>query len=112
MHRADGSQAPVWLRRRDGQVRLLAEDQDLFDVAESLAAEADRLVTTAGDPRRAVVPAARVRQRLATLVPDSLTRPADRSSESRCPADGAGRAATLGHPGRGGVDAGSGLRQR
>lgn len=74
MNRADGSQQPVWVRRRGGVVMLLAEDQALFDVAESLAAEADRLVT-AGDPARAVVPAHRARARLEVAVPAGVTVP-------------------------------------
>jgi serine/threonine protein kinase len=75
MNRADGSQLPVWPRRRDGVVTLFAEDQALFDVAESLAAEADRIVATAGDPARTVVPAARVRPRLEAAVPAGITVP-------------------------------------
>jgi hypothetical protein len=63
MNRADGSQRPVWVRRRGGVVTLLAQDQGLFDVAESLGAEADRIVAEAGEARPAVVPASRVRVR-------------------------------------------------
>ncbi|MDQ1305164.1 MAG: hypothetical protein QG671_994, partial [Actinomycetota bacterium] len=64
MNRADGSRQPVWPRRRDGVVTLLAEEQSLFDVAEALGAEADRIVGEAGEPERVVVPASRVRARL------------------------------------------------
>ena len=74
MNRADGSQAPVWVRRRGGIVTLLAEDQALFDVAESLAAEADRLVAV-GDPTRAVVPAHRAQVRLGEAVPAGVVLP-------------------------------------
>ena len=75
MNRADGSQPPVWVRRRGGVVSLLAEDQALFDVAESLAAEADRTVAAAGDPTRVVVPAGRVRSRLQAAVPAGAALP-------------------------------------
>ena len=63
-------------RRRDGVVTLFAEDQALFDVAESLAAEADRIVAAAGDPTRTVVAAGRVRPRLEAAVPAGVTVPA------------------------------------
>jgi serine/threonine protein kinase len=75
MNRADGSQQPVWVRRRGGVVMLLAEDQALFDVAESLASEADRLVAAAGDPARAVVPANRAKARLEAAVPAGVEVP-------------------------------------
>ncbi|TDP91196.1 hypothetical protein [Labedaea rhizosphaerae] len=75
MNRADGSREPVWLRRRDRVVTLLAEDQALFDVAESLAAEADQIVATAGDPERVVIPASRVRAQLADAVPGGVALP-------------------------------------
>jgi serine/threonine protein kinase len=73
MNRADGSQQPVWLRRRDRIVTLLAEDQALFDVVEALAAEADRIVAAVGDPTRDLVPAGRVRARLEAAVPAGVT---------------------------------------
>jgi serine/threonine protein kinase len=76
MSKADGSREPVWVRRREGVVRLLAAEQSLFDVAESLAAEADRLVAAAGDPTRAIVPAHRVRGRLEAAVPAGVSVPA------------------------------------
>ncbi|WP_164842726.1 BREX system serine/threonine kinase PglW [Actinoplanes solisilvae] len=69
MNKADGSQSAVWLRRRGGVVTLLAEDQTFCDVAESLAAEADRLVSATGDPANAIIPAQRVRARLDAAVP-------------------------------------------
>ena len=83
MNRADGSQRPVWVRRRGGVVTLLAEDQALFDVAESLAAEADRIVAAAGDPARAVVLASRVRARLDAAMPAGLTVPVELAQPAR-----------------------------
>ena len=50
LNRADGSSDSVWLRRRAGRVVLLADDQDLFDVAEALGREADALVAGLDDP--------------------------------------------------------------
>ncbi|MBL8931663.1 MAG: BREX system serine/threonine kinase PglW [Kineosporiaceae bacterium] len=68
-HRADDDESPaVSVRRRGGQVSLLAVDQALFDVADTLAAEADRLVA-ALDASREVVAAGRVRDRLAAVMP-------------------------------------------
>ncbi|MGW3855742.1 BREX system serine/threonine kinase PglW [Micromonospora arida] len=69
MNKADGSQPPVWVRRRGGVVTLLAEDQALFDVAESLATEADQLVNATGDAANAVIPAQRAQARLEVAVP-------------------------------------------
>jgi serine/threonine protein kinase len=69
LHRADGSADAVWLRRRAGIVALLAEDQALFDVAESLGSEADALVDAAGDATRALIPAARATARLVSVLP-------------------------------------------
>ncbi|MFI0791571.1 BREX system serine/threonine kinase PglW [Micromonospora rubida] len=69
MNKADGSQPPVWVRRRGGVVTLLAEDQALFDVAESLATEADQLVNATGDAANAVIPAQRAQTRLEAAVP-------------------------------------------
>ncbi|MFN8074141.1 MAG: BREX system serine/threonine kinase PglW [Kineosporiaceae bacterium] len=65
----DAKPTPVWVRRRGGVVTLLASDPALFDVAESLGAEADRIVAAAGDAERVLVPAARVRTRLDLAVP-------------------------------------------
>jgi hypothetical protein len=77
MSRADGVQPPpVWLRRRAGVVTLLAEDQALCDVAESLAAEADGLVGAAGDTANTVIPAQRVQARLEAAVPTESGWPA------------------------------------
>ncbi|QLQ39641.1 BREX system serine/threonine kinase PglW [Micromonospora robiginosa] len=76
MNKADGSQQPVWVRRRAGVVTLLAEDQALCDVAESLAAEADRLVNAAGDAANAVIPAQRAQARLEAAVPAESGWPA------------------------------------
>ncbi|MFK3981379.1 BREX system serine/threonine kinase PglW [Micromonospora sp. NPDC050397] len=69
MNKADGSQPPVWVRRRAGVVTLLAEEQTLCDVAESLAAEADRLVNATGGAANAVIPAQRAQARLEAAVP-------------------------------------------
>jgi serine/threonine protein kinase len=80
---ADDSRLPVWVRRRGGVVTLLGQDQALFDVAESLAAEADRLVAAAGDPARAVVPATRVRARLEAAVPAGIAVPAELAQPAR-----------------------------
>ncbi|MBQ1057674.1 BREX system serine/threonine kinase PglW [Micromonospora sp. C32] len=76
MNKADGSQPPVWVRRRAGVVTLLAEDQALCDVAESLASEADRLVNAAGDAANAVIPAQRAQARLEAAVPAESGWPA------------------------------------
>ncbi|WP_435589905.1 BREX system serine/threonine kinase PglW [Micromonospora aurantiaca (nom. illeg.)] len=76
MNKADGSQLPVWVRRRAGVVTLLAEDQTLCDVAESLAAEADRLVGATGDAANAIIPAQRVQARLEAAVPVESSWPA------------------------------------
>ncbi|WBB47303.1 BREX system serine/threonine kinase PglW [Verrucosispora sp. WMMA2044] len=76
MNKADGSQPPVWVRRRAGVVTLLAEDQALCDVAESLASEADRLVNAAGDAANLVIPAQRVQARLEAAVPTESGWPA------------------------------------
>ncbi|WP_433792658.1 BREX system serine/threonine kinase PglW [Actinoplanes sp. CA-252034] len=75
MNKADGSQAPVWVRRRGGLVTLLAEDQALCDVAESLAAEADRLVNATGDLANTVIPAQRAQARLEAAVPTESSWP-------------------------------------
>jgi serine/threonine protein kinase len=69
MNKAGGSQPPIWIRRRAGVVTLLAEEQTLCDVAESLAAEADRLVNATGDTANAVIPAQRAQARLEVAVP-------------------------------------------
>lgn len=74
MNKADGSRPPVWVRRRGGIVTLFAEDQALFDVAESLAAQADRIVA-AGDPTRTVIPASRAQAQLAMAVPAGIAVP-------------------------------------
>ncbi|MER5337842.1 BREX system serine/threonine kinase PglW [Micromonospora sp. NPDC002717] len=76
MNKADGSQPPVWVRRRAGVVTLLAEDQALCDVAESLAVEADRLVNATGDAANAVIPAQRAQARLEAAVPTESGWPA------------------------------------
>ncbi|RLQ04570.1 BREX system serine/threonine kinase PglW [Micromonospora sp. BL1] len=76
MNKADGSQPPVWVRRRAGVVTLLAEDQALCDVAESLASEADRLVNAASDAANAVIPAQRAQARLEAAVPAESGWPA------------------------------------
>ena len=55
--------------------KLGLSHQALFDVAESLAAEADRTVAAAGDPTRVVVPAGRVRSRLQAAVPAGAALP-------------------------------------
>lgn len=81
LNRAGGSADSVWLRRRDGKVTLLAEDQALFEVAEVLGGQAEHLVQAIDDPRRGVVAAAQVRAKLAAAVrqhrdlPDPLTDP-------------------------------------
>jgi serine/threonine protein kinase len=76
MNKADGSQPPVWLRRRAGVVTLLAEDQALCDVAESLAAEADRLVGIINEPTKAIIPAQRAQAGLEAAVPTENGWPA------------------------------------
>ncbi|MFG3685442.1 BREX system serine/threonine kinase PglW [Micromonospora sp. NPDC047740] len=76
MNKADGSQPPVWVRRRAGVVTLLAEDHALCDVAESLASEADRLVNATGDAANAVIPAQRAQARLEAAVPTESGWPA------------------------------------
>lgn len=68
LHRADGSAAPMWTRRRGGGVVLLSEDQSLFDLAQSLGNVADELVDSAGEPAQAFVPAGRTAARLAAAV--------------------------------------------
>ncbi|MEU8284183.1 BREX system serine/threonine kinase PglW [Micromonospora sp. NPDC048905] len=76
MNKADGSQPPVWVRRRGRVVTLLAEDQALCDVAESLATEADQLVNATGDAANAVIPAQRAQARLEAAVPTESGWPA------------------------------------
>lgn len=66
--RAENDEAIMEMRRRGGVVTLIAIDTALFDVAESLGAQADSMVATLGDPRREVVPAARVTQRLGSII--------------------------------------------
>jgi serine/threonine protein kinase len=83
MNRADGSQRPVWVRRRGGVVTLLAQEQALFDVAESLGAEADRIVAEAGEATEAVVPMSRVLPRLEAAVPAGADLPAELAQPAR-----------------------------
>lgn len=66
--RADAPVRLIYPRRRDGRVVLLAHHPSLHELAESLAAEADKLVETVGDPLTAVVPASRVASTLEAAV--------------------------------------------
>jgi len=60
LRRADEEAAePIVVRRRQGQVTLIGQDQTLLDVAEWVAARAEELVSQAGDPTTAIVPARR-----------------------------------------------------
>lgn len=69
LSRAGRELEPAWVRRRAGRVVLVADTQDLFDVVEPLGTMADELVDTAGEPARALVPAARAVERLRTRMP-------------------------------------------
>lgn len=69
LRRADEDQAPpLVLRRRQSRVILIGTEQDLLDVAESVAARAEELVAQAGDPATAVVPARRAAEELAKVL--------------------------------------------
>ncbi len=78
------SHDPIVLRRREGQVVLLARSPELLDVGEWLAERADTLVATAGDPTTALVPAGRVAEEL-TQVFTTVAVPGA-SSETEMPA--------------------------
>lgn len=84
LRRADeGVAAPLVIRRREGQVRLIANETGLLDLAERLAARADELVSAAGDPASAVVPAARAADELAKVVTEAGVVPTEGLSELR-----------------------------
>lgn len=69
LSRADEDSAvAIEPRRRAGTVTFFSADPALFDVAEALGAEADRLVAALGDPQGEVVPAARANERLRAMV--------------------------------------------
>ena len=53
--RADETGASLWLRRREGGLVLIAAEQSLLDVAETLGGEADTLVAGLGDHTTDVV---------------------------------------------------------
>lgn len=60
LRRADEDAAQsVVIRRRQGQVTLIGQEQTLLDVAEWVAKRAEELITQAGDPSSAFVPARR-----------------------------------------------------
>ncbi|KRE61575.1 BREX system serine/threonine kinase PglW [Nostocoides sp. Soil756] len=67
--RADETGASLWLRRREGGLVLIAAEQSLLDVAETLGGEADALVAGLGDPTTDVVAAALVTSRLQRVLP-------------------------------------------
>ncbi|NHA66848.1 BREX system serine/threonine kinase PglW [Phycicoccus flavus] len=68
VHRANDTGESLWLRRRDDLV-LVATEQALLDVAETLGAEADDLVAALGDWTSEVVPAPTVTSRLQRALP-------------------------------------------
>lgn len=75
LRRADEDAAPpVVIRRRQGQLTLIGQDQSLLDVAEWVATRADELVTQAGDPSTALVPARRAAVELWRVF-DAITLP-------------------------------------
>lgn len=67
LKRAEAEEAPLELRRRDGNATLIAGETPLLDIAERLGREADALLvaSTAQPP---LVPADRVHQRLTALL--------------------------------------------
>ena len=75
--RAEADVSPLVTRRRDGRVVLLATESYLLDLAEWAGREADTLVTAAGDPATALVPARRVAERMRAAI--------DTGADSRVP---------------------------
>lgn len=67
LKRAEADDAPLELRRRDGNVVVIATDPLLLDLAERLGREADTLLSQS-TVQPAIVPAERVHQRLSALL--------------------------------------------
>lgn len=75
LRRADEDAArPVVIRRRQGQVTLIGQEQSLLDVAEWVAARAEELVAQSGDRASAFVPARRAAVELSKVF-ESMSLP-------------------------------------